>query len=389
MSTPLSMAMVGGGQDAFIGAVHRMAVRLDDQIRFVAGALSSTPERARASGDALGLRPDRNYPTWQTLIEQETKRSPEERVDLISIVTPNDSHYEIARACVDAGFHVVLDKPMVHSSQQAADLIAAVERAGTVFGVTYNYSGYPLVREARHLVQQGELGTIRKVIVEYNQGWLSTKLEASGQKQAGWRTDPARSGLGGAIGDIGSHAEQLLRFITGLEIESICADLTAFVPGRELDDDVGMLLRFTSGAKGVLVASQVCTGEENNLRIRAWGEQGGLDWRQEQPNELILRKADEPMRHLRPANPYVSPAAAAATRIPAGHPEAFIEAFANIYRGVADAIRACRGENPRDPELPFPDVHDGARGVQFIERAVESSRSDRKWTPARWDPGAE
>lgn len=383
------MAMVGGGQDAFIGAVHRMAVRLDDQIRFVAGALSSTPERAKVSGDALGLRPDRNYPTWQALIEQETKRSPEERVDLISIVTPNDSHYEIARACVEAGFHVVLDKPMVHSSQQAADLIAAVERAGTVFGVTYNYSGYPLVREARHLVQQGELGTIRKVIVEYNQGWLSTKLEASGQKQAGWRTDPARSGLGGAIGDIGSHAEQLLRFITGLEIDSICADLTAFVPGRELDDDVGMLLRFTSGAKGVLVASQVCTGEENNLRIRAWGEKGGLDWRQEQPNELILRKADEPMRHLRSANPYGSPAAAAATRIPAGHPEAFIEAFANIYRGVADAIRASRGENRRDPELPFPDVHDGARGVQFIERAVESGRSDRKWTPARWDPDAE
>jgi len=374
--------MVGGGRDAFIGAVHRMAAQLDHQAVFVAGALSSTPEKSLDSGRILGLADDRNYPTWQAMLDTERARAKGDRIDFVSIVTPNDSHFGIAHAFAEAGFNVVLDKPMVHSSEQAHALIRTVERTGVVFGVTYNYSGYPMVKQARHLVAAGDLGDIRKVVVEYNQGWLATNLETSGQKQAAWRTDPARSGLGGAVGDIGSHAEQLACYVTGLTIESVCADLTSFSPGRRLDDDANILLRFSNGARGVMIASQIEIGHENDLRIRVYGSLGSLEWRQEDPNTLMVRSLSGPETVFRRGNAGLCAEAAAATRLPAGHPEAFIEAFANVYRGVFAAIR---GEASA---LDFPTVWDGARGVAFIEAAVRSGAGDDRWTTVEATFGA-
>lgn len=379
----LRMGMVGGGRDAFIGAVHRTAACMDYRVEFVAGALSASPEKARASGRDLGLDDRRNYGTWSEMLEGELKLPPDERIDFVSIVTPNDAHFAVARAFADAGIHVVCDKPLVHNTGQAAELIRIAARKNIVFGVTYNYSGYPMVKQARHMVQQGDLGTLRKVIVEYNQGWLADKLEATGQKQADWRTDPARSGLGGAIGDIGSHAEQLVSYVTGLEIESLCADLTTFVPGRRLDDDANLLVRYAGGAKGVMYASQICIGNENDLRIRVWGTKGGLEWRQEEPNHLVHRPLGQPERVYRRGNDYVCEAAKKNTRLPFGHPEAFLEAFANVYNAVGEAIRA--GSGFRGGTLhDYPDVCDGARGVHFIEKTVESARSEQKWIDARW-----
>ncbi len=372
------MGMVGGGRDAFIGGVHRKAAALDGQIELVAGALSSKPDKALASGKDLGLADDRNYPTWKAMLEAESKLPREKRIDFVSIVTPNDVHFDVAKAFVQAGFHVICDKPLCHSSAQARELIDVVNKAKTVFAVTYNYSGYPMVKQARHMVRQGLLGELRKVIVEYNQGWLSTALEQTGQKQAAWRTDPMRAGMSGAIGDIGSHAEQLVSMITGLEMEAICADLTTFVPERKLDDDANLLIRFKGGAKGVLVASQIEIGHENDFRIRVWGSKAGLEWHQENPNELWFKPDGQPVQLLRRGNGYLCDEAKAATRIPAGHPEAFFEAFANVYLGAAAAMR---GEKSG---LDFPTVYDGARGVHFIEKTVESSKSDRKWTPALW-----
>jgi predicted dehydrogenase len=363
-----------------------MAAALDNSAMMVAGALSSTPERARESGRMLGLDDARNYGTWREMLEGELKRphaasfdSPEGRIDLVTIVTPNDQHFEPARAFALAGFNVVCDKPLCHTSTQAADLEGIVRKTGVVFCVTYNYSGYPLVKEARSLVKAGRLGAIRKVLVEYNQGWLATRLEQSGHKQAAWRTDPARSGAGGAIGDIGTHAEQLVSYITGLELGSISADLTAFVPGRPLDDDANILLRFKErdgvAAKGMLTASQVCIGCENDLRIRVWGTKGGIEWRQEDPNSLTLKTlradggVDESL--LRRGGIQLSPAAASGTRLPPGHPEAFIEAFANVYRNTIAAMRARAAGKPCGPDaFDYPGVTDGARGVRFIERAV-------------------
>ena len=371
---PLRYGMIGGGRDAFIGAVHRIAAALDHQAVLTAGALSSNSEKALASGRDLGLASDRIYPTWQAMLEGESKRPVGERINFVSIVTPNHVHFEPANAFAKAGFHVVLDKPMVHSSAQANTLTATVREAGVVFAVTYNYSGYPLVKQARHMVISGELGTIRKVIVEYNQGWLANNLESSGQKQADWRTDPARSGLGGAIGDIGSHAEQLVSYITALEIEAICADLTTFVPGRKLDDDANLLLRFKGGARGVLIASQIEIGHENDLRIRIFGDKGSLEWRQEDPNMLIHRPDGQPERVLRRGNGYLCEAAKAASRLPPGHPEAFFEAFANVYRNAIADMRSGR----RDGD--YPKVVDGTRGVRFIEQTVASSKSEAKWT---------
>ncbi|MEM7261937.1 MAG: Gfo/Idh/MocA family oxidoreductase [Planctomycetota bacterium] len=378
------MGMVGGGVGAFIGTVHRTAACLDGAVEFVAGALSSTPERARASGEDLGLADDRNYPTWQAMVEGEAKRSADERIDFVSIVTPNDSHYAIARAFIDAKIPVICDKPLVHTSEQARDLYAAAQKNNVVFAVTYNYSGYPMVKEARRLVADGLLGDVRKVVVEYNQGWLATKLEESGQKQAEWRTDPTRSGIGGAIGDIGSHAEQLVSYVTGLELASLCADLTTFVPGRPLDDDANVLLRFDGGAKGLLFVSQVCVGNENDLRLRVWGTRGAIEWHQEDPNELKYQPAEEPERILRRGNPYLGEAATAATRIPPGHPEAFLEAFANVYNGATAAIRAGAGADGGE-EFDYPDLRHGARGVHFIEKTVESSRAGASWVDARFD----
>jgi len=381
--------MVGGGRDAFIGAVHRKAAALDGQIEFVAGALSSKPEKAIASGKDLGLDDRRNYPSWQAMLDAESKLPKGERIDFVSIVTPNHVHFEVAAAFAKAGFNVVCDKPLCLTSAQARELMDIAKKAGVVFAVTYNYSGYPLVKQARHMVRQGMLGDLRKVIVEYNQGWLSTALEKTGQKQADWRTDPARSGASGAIGDIGSHAEQLVSTVTGLEIEAICADLTMFVAGRKLDDDANLLIRYKGGAKGVLIASQIEIGHENDLRLRVWGTKGGLEWRQENPSELWYKPDGLPVQLLRRGNGYLCDEAKAATRLPAGHPEAFFEAFANVYLGAAAAMRGT-GQRPMPPGggattgLDFPTVYDGARGVHFIEKTVESGRSDRKWTAASW-----
>lgn len=375
----LRYAMVGGGRDAFIGAVHRRAIALDGLAELAAGALSSTPERAIASGRALGLAQDRNHGDWRALLDDELKRPPGERIDFVSIVTPTDTHFEVARAFVEAGFHVVCDKPLVHTGGQANALVAAVAAHGAVFGVTYNYTGYPMVRQAREMVREGVIGPVRKVVVEYNQGWLATALEATGNKQAGWRTDPARSGLAGALGDIGSHAENLVATVTGLRISELVADLSTLVPGRALDDDASVLLRFHGGARGVLIASQVNAGLENDLRLRVSGSLGTLEWRQEQPSRLVHYRLDGAMQTLTRGSPWLGASARAASRIPAGHPEGFIEAFANVYRGVAADIRAREtGVAANRLDADYPRVEDGARGVHFIERAVASSR-DGRW----------
>lgn len=383
----LRLGMVGGGEGAFIGAVHRMAAALDGQYELVAGALSGDPDRARASGRALGLNPDRSYPSWREMLSAELARPEGDRIEVVSVVTPNHLHYDVARAFAAAGVHVICDKPLVHTSEQASDLVEVVRRSGVVFAVTYNYTGYPMVREARELVRSGALGELRKVIVEYNQGWLATKLEDGQNKQADWRTDPARSGVAGAVGDIGSHAENLVSAVTGLDIEAICADLTTFVPGRRLDDDASLLLRFSGGARGVLWCSQVQIGDENDLRLRVFGTRGSLHWHQEDPNVLRVDLLGEPRQLRTRGGAYLSAAAQNATRLPAGHPEAFLEAFANIYRGAAEAVRARQEGRSPDPLIAdFPTVEDGARGVHFIERTVESAASDAKWTPARWSP---
>jgi len=381
----LRMGMVGGGRDAFIGAVHRRAAMLDGAVELVSGCFSSTPEKSKASGKDLYLPADRVYGTWQEMIEKELAFPEDRRIDFVSIVTPNHMHYPVAKGFVEAGFHVACDKPMVHTVEQALDLVEAVKKHDVVFAVTYNYTGYPMVKQARHMIKAGELGKIQKVIVEYPQGWLLNRIEVDGQKQAAWRTDPARSGASGCIGDIGSHCENLVSYVTGLELQEICADLTIFAPGRQLDDDGNILLRFQGGAKGILTASQISPGEENNLRIRVWGTKAGLEWHQENPNYLYVRSNDGPEQIYKRGNGYLCEAAAAASRIPSGHPEAFIEAFGNIYKNFADTVRAkLMGVEPGEIALDFPTVTDGARGVYFINRAVESSASDVKWTPIQF-----
>ncbi|WP_439498255.1 Gfo/Idh/MocA family protein, partial [Bosea sp. (in: a-proteobacteria)] len=315
---------------------------------------------------------------WQALLDDELRRPREERVDFVSIVTPTDTHFPIAQAFVEAGFNVICDKPLVQRAEQADALVRAVAAGKTVFGVTYNYTGYPMVRQARDMVRDGVIGAVRKVVVEYNQGWLATALEQDGQKQASWRTDPARSGIAGALGDIGSHAENLVTAVTGLEIVELVADLNAFVPGRTLDDDASILLRFQGGARGVLIASQVNAGLENDLRLRVSGSLGTLEWRQERPSRLVHYRLDGAKLVLTRGSPWLSASAQRASRIPAGHPEGFIEAFANIYRGVFADIRARASGRAADPlDADYPTVEDGARGVRFIERAVASSREGR------------
>jgi predicted dehydrogenase len=378
----LKFGQIGGGRDSFIGTVHRRAAISDGFTEFVAGALSSDPAKARLSGEDLLLSPERNYGTWQEMLEKESGLPEGERIDFVSIVTPNHAHFEPALAFVKAGFNVVLDKPMVHSSEQAQKLIEAVEAYDVVFGVTHNYTGYPMVKEARDWVRSGKLGKIQRVVVEYPQGWLLEKLEDQGSKQAEWRTDPARSGIAGAIGDIGSHCENLASYITGLEIETLCADVTTFVPGRLLDDDASVLLRFQGGAKGVLWVSQVAAGEENHITIRVYGTEGGLFWDQEHPNYVYFMPPDSPTQVYKRGNDYFGEAATRATHLPFGHPEAFFEAFGNIYMNFTDTIRArLEGREPTDLELDFPSVYDGARGVKFIEKVIESGQSDQKWVP--------
>ena len=371
----LRMGMVGGGRGAFIGGVHRMAATLDGQIELVCGAFSSDPKKSKQSGADWFLPADRCYGSYAEMFAAEARRPEGDRMDFVTIVTPNFLHYPVACMALDHGFHVVCDKPMTFDLKQAKHLEALVKKSGRIFALTHNYTGYPMVKEARERVRSGQLGKIRKVVVEYPQGWLATALERSGQKQADWRTDPKRAGISCCMGDIGTHAENLAEYITGLQIEELCADLTTFLPGRKLDDDGSVLLRFKGGARGVLHASQISAGEENALRIRVYGEKGGLDWSQEEPNTLTLKWANRPREVLRAGGPGLSPSATAACRLPAGHPEGFLEAFANVYRNFAGAVRA----TSRRKSFDFPTVQDGVRGMSFIEATVESSMRGAKW----------
>jgi len=375
--------MVGGGRGAFIGAVHRIAAAMDQQVELVCGAFSSDPERSKASGADLFLPANRCYGTFEEMILAEKALPASERMDFIAIVTPNHMHFPPAKMALENGFHVLSDKPATFDLAEAKALAALVKKTGLLYGLTHNYTGYPLVKQARDMVATGKLGKIRKVVVEYPQGWLATRLEASGQKQAGWRTDPKRSGAGGCVGDIGTHAENLAEYITGLHISELAADATSFVKGRKLDDDVNVLLRFKGGAKGVLHSSQISVGEENNLNIRVYGELGGLEWHQKEPNTMLVKWLDQPMQVYRTANGYLCDAAKAAGRTPPAHPEGYLEAFANIYKNFANAIRA-REEKRKlaktDLANDFPKIEDGVRGMAFIQAVVESSAKNAAWT---------
>lgn len=375
----LRLGMVGGGQGAFIGAVHRMAARLDDRYELVAGALSSDPARARESAQALHIAPDRAYADFAEMAEREAARP--DGIDVVAVVTPNHMHAAPARAFAERGIHVVCDKPLAHRLEDALEVEAVVRRAGIVFGLTHNYTGYPMVRQAREMVAAGEIGAVRVVQAEYPQDWLSTRLEETGSKQAAWRTDPARAGAAGCVGDIGTHAFNLAEFVSGLRCETLAADLSAFVPGRRLDDNAHMLLRFAGGARGMLWSSQVAPGNENALRLRVYGEKGGLEWAQERPNGLFHSPLGGPPRLLTRGGPGASPAAAHASRIPAGHPEGYLEAFAQLYRDLAEQIGARLERRQADPaSLLVPGIAEGVRGMRFIAAAVESGRRDGAWT---------
>jgi predicted dehydrogenase len=378
MKRTLRYGMVGGGQNAFIGAVHRMAANLDGQIQLVAGAFSSDPENSRSTGEQLFLDPRRVYPSFEAMAKAEAALPAGERIDFVTIVTPNFLHAPVATTFLKAGFHVVCDKPMTLTLKEARALRDTVRKSGKVFALTHNYTGYPMVKEARELVRTGRLGRILKVVAEYPQGWLLDRIEAEGQKQAAWRADPKKAGASCCVGDIGTHAENLGRYITGLHIEELCAEFTSFLPGRKLEDDANLLLRYRGGAKGVLHCSQISCGEENNLNIRVYGTKGALAWQQEHPNELKFVPKGEPAQILRRGNGYVSAAAKKSTRLPFGHPEAFIEAFANIYLEAVAAIRARSAG--RKGAFDFPTVDDGVEGMAFIETAVKSAQSNGKWT---------
>ena len=374
----LRYGMVGGGQNAFIGAVHRLATNLDGQIELVAGAFSSDAQNSQTTGKQLFLNPRRTYASYAEMAEREVALPADERIDFVAIVTPNFLHAPVAELFLKKGFHVVCDKPMTLNLKEAKALRTTVRQTGKVFALTHNYTGYPMVKEARELVRTGKLGKILKVVAEYPQGWLLDKIEATGQKQAAWRADPKKAGASCCVGDIGTHAENLGRYITGLKIDELCADFTTFVPGRRLEDDANMLIRYQGGAKGVLHCSQISCGEENNLNIRVYGTKGSLAWQQEHPNELKFMAKGEPARILRRGNGYVSDAAKKFTRLPFGHPEAFIEAFANIYLEAVAAIRASIAG--KKGTFDFPTVDDGVLGMAFIETAVKSAASKGKWT---------
>jgi predicted dehydrogenase len=373
--------MVGGGRGAFIGAVHRIAAAIDQEIELVCGAFSSDPQKSRDSGADLNLPTDRCYGSFQEMISAEAKLPKEERMEFVAIVTPNHVHFPPAKMALENGFHVLSDKPATFDAAEAREIAALVKKTKLLYGLTHNYTGYPLVKEARKMVRDGKLGKIRKVVVEYPQGWLATRLEASGQKQASWRTDPKRSGAAGSMGDIGTHAENLAEYITGLKIQELAADLTTFVKGRKLDDDGSVLLRFKGGAKGVLMASQISVGEENNLAIRVYGETGGLEWHQNEPNTLLVKHLDRPTEIYRTGNGYLSDVAKAATRTPPSHPEGYLEAFANIYKNFARQVRAFNdGAAKKGDESDYPKIEDGIRGMDFIEAVVNSSKNNAAWT---------
>jgi len=378
----IRLGMVGGGQGAFIGGVHRIAARLDDRYELIAGALSSDPARAAASAAELHIAAERSYADYRDMAKKEAARG--DGIDAVAIVTPNHLHGRIATAFLDAGIDVICDKPLTTTLAEALELVQRVRRSGRLFALTHNYSGYPMVRQAREMVAAGELGEIRVVHAEYAQDWLSTDLESSGQKQAAWRVDPAQAGAGGSLGDIGTHAEHLARFISGLELAAVSADLTTFVAGRRLDDNAHVMLRYTNGARGLLWSSQVAPGNENALRVRVYGSKAGLEFRQETPNQLWFTALGQQPRLITRGGNGSGAAASHATRIPAGHPEGYLEGFAQIYRDVAEQIQArWQGRAPDPLACIVPTVEDGARGMKFIEAVVESSRAEGRWTDAR------
>ena len=373
--------MIGGGQGAFIGAIHRIAASLDGLYVITAGAFSAVAEKSRATGVLLGLSADRVYDSYQELITQEKQRPAAERVQVIAIVTPNHLHFEPARLALENGFHVILDKPMTFTLAEAKALKQVAEASGCQLCLTHTYTGYPMVKEARQLIAAGAFGPIRKVYVEYPQGWLSGFEEGTDNKQAAWRTDPARSGVAGAMGDIGTHAFNLLEYVSGLSVTKLCADINVVVPGRRLDDDGAVLLKLSNGASGVLVATQVAAGEENNVCIRAYGDKGGLEWMQADANTLLVKWLDRPTEIYRAGTGYVGSFARHNSRTPAGHPEGYLEAFANIYRNFALTLQAEAAGRPAPAEaLDFPGLEAGIRGMAFIENVIASGRSDTKWT---------
>ena len=379
MNEKLKMGMVGGGIDSFIGSIHRKAAVMDGQIDFIAGALSSSEKKARDSAKEQFLNENRSYGSWEEMLEKELILPESERIDFVSIVTPNHTHFSISKAFLESGFHVICDKPMTYSLAEAKQLVEIVQNSDSIFALTHNYTGYPMVKQARHMVNNGDLGKLIKVIVEYPQGWLLLPLEKEGHKQADWRTDPLRSGVSNCTGDIGSHCENLVHYITGLKIKEVCADLMS-LGERSLDNDGNVLLHFENGVSGVLHASQISVGEENNLNIRVYGDKASIEWHQETPNTLWYKTNDEPARLYKRGNDYLCEAAKRATRLPAGHPESFIEAFANIYVNVANTIKSkILGTEPTQFDLDFPNVVDGVRGMAFIESIIESAKIDKKW----------
>lgn len=382
MNRKLRMGMIGGGKDAFIGAIHRLASNMDGLIELTAGALSINPDIARESGEMLFLPKDRSYLTYDELIKKESELPADKRIDFVTIVTPNFAHFAPAMMALEHGFHVVIEKPIAFTLAEAKLLKAKVEETGLILCLTHTYSGYPMVKQAKAMVSEGVLGKIRKVWVEYPQGWLSKLSEREGNAQAAWRTDPTKSGKSGCMGDIGTHAAHLAEYITGLQITQMCAALNILVDGRALDDDGNVLLKFSNGAAGVLMASQVAAGEENALRIRVYGEKGGVEWAQHEPNTLLVKWLDQPTQILRAGSnyPWLSSFTKNSCRTPGGHPEGYLEAFANIYRNFAQTLGAkIDGTTPSKEALDFPSVEDGIRGMAFIDNVVASSQSDKKW----------
>jgi predicted dehydrogenase len=378
----LKMGMVGGGPGAFIGAIHRNAALMDGLIELTAGAFSSNPEKSRQAGEELMLDPSRVYVSYDEMIEKELALPESERIDIISIVTPNNVHFDPTKKALENGFHVVLDKPMTLTYDEAKALYKVIKGSDKLFCLTHTYTGYPMVKQMKQMIANGEIGTIRKVYVEYPQGWLYKLLEHENNKQAEWRTDPARNGKAGCFGDIGTHAFNLIEYVTGMKVAKICADLDIKVPGRPIDDDGAVLLRFENNASGILTASQIDCGAENNLKVRVYGDKGGLEWQQEDNNSLIARWPGRPAEIYRAGTGYLGSMANENTRTPAGHPEGYIEAFANIYRNFARCIYALRkGEQPKPEWWDFPGAEDGIRGMAFIELVLKSTASEQKWTP--------
>ncbi len=377
--TRLKMGMVGGGTGSFIGDVHRKAASIDGLVELVCGAFSSSTEKSIASAETLGIAKHRAYGSFEQMIKEESKLPEEERMDFVAIVTPNHMHFPPAKMALENGFHVICDKPATLTLEESLELKKIVGTSKKVFALTHNYTGYPMVKQAKAMIAKGDLGTIRKINVHYLQGWLSTAVEKTGQKQASWRVDPKKSGIGGALGDIGTHAENLVEYITGTQIQELAADLSAFGDGRILDDDGNILLRFENGAKGTMTFSQIATGEENNLGVRIYGTKGSLDWSQENPNELVVRWLDRPKQVYTPGGNGSYPEASEYVRIPAGHPEGYLEGFATIYSSFAKELVKVKNGKPASTLPDFPTIEDGVRGMKFIYAAVESSKNNANW----------